>query len=95
MKHDADMLAEPYWRAAYLALVEQYKWLERMVQERLADLAKEREGTDRLEERVQYYIKRLEDIRADYVARLKALGMSDKDIEAFDAYWREQIEKTW
>ncbi len=95
MKHDAEMLAEPYWRAAYGKLVEQYKWLEGMVQERLADLARESERAEKLEERVEYYIRRLEDVRVDYVARLRVLGMSDGDIAEFDAYWKEQTEKTW
>jgi len=93
MKHDADALADPYWQAAYLLLVAQYKWLEGMVQARLVDLEEERKRADRLEERLQYHIKRYEDLQIDYAARLKALGLSEEEIEAFHAYWRSQGEE--
>ncbi|GCF10874.1 hypothetical protein [Dictyobacter arantiisoli] len=87
MKHDADMIAEPYWKAAYSVLVERYKWIELRLQERISDLEEEQRRVDRLEEDKQYYIKRYEDLQIDYSARLKALGMSEQDIKEFDAYW--------
>ena len=93
MKHDADTLAEPYWHAAYGVLVEHYKLLEARLQERLSDLEDERKRTDALKESTQYYIKRYEDHQADYVARLRALGMSEKDIKEFDAYWKAHTQR--
>jgi hypothetical protein len=88
MKHDADALADPYWRAAYQGLVERYKWLENMVQARLLDM-------EELEKEVQYYKKRAEDIQIDYVARLRGLGISEEQIKEFDEYWRRQLEEQW
>src|SRR5712664_1686258 len=38
MRHDADRLAEPFWRTAYAVLVEQYKFLEQRLRDRLVDL---------------------------------------------------------
>src|SRR5438128_1231473 len=60
MKRDTDTITDPFWRAAYSTLVEQYKWLERTVQVRLADLEKERKRSEALEESVQYLSKRFE-----------------------------------
>jgi hypothetical protein len=93
MKQDTANLAEPYWRIAYAALVEQFKLLERLLQERLIDLEEERKRTDQLEERIQYYQKRYEALQADYAARLKALGMSEQDIRDFNMYWQAHLEK--
>lgn len=47
MKHDADQLAEPFWRMAYARLVEQYKYVERLLQERVSDLTEAQEEIDR------------------------------------------------
>jgi hypothetical protein len=88
MKHDAEMLVDPYWRAVYSVLVEQYKLLELRLQERIADLEEERKRTDMLEERLQYLTQRHEDLQADYAARLRALGMSEQDIKDFAMYWQ-------
>jgi phage regulator Rha-like protein len=89
MKHDADMLAEPYWKATYKVLVEDYKWLEGKLQERLSDFEKEQNYNDILKQQLQHYKQRDEDIQADCIARLRALGMSEQDIKEFDAYWKE------
>ena len=93
MKQDATNLAEPYWRIAYAALVEQFKLLERLLQERLIDLEEERKRTDQLEERIQYYQRRDEALQADYAARLKALGMSEQNIKDFNKYWQAHLEE--
>jgi hypothetical protein len=93
MKQDAANLAEPYWRIAYTALVEQFKLLECLLQQRLIDLEEERKRTDRFEERIQYYQKRYEALQADYAARLKALGMSEQDIKDFNKYWQAHLEE--
>ncbi len=93
MKHDAGALAEPYWYTAYRVLVEHYKLLEARLQERLSDLEEERKRTDALKESVQYYSKRYEALQMDYVARLRAPGMSEKDIQEFDAYWKDHTER--
>lgn len=93
MKHDADVLAEPYWRTAYSNLVEQYKLLELRLQERISDLEEQRRQNDTLEKSMHYYRRKYEDLQLDYVARLRALGMSEQDIEEFHAYWREQSER--
>src|SRR5436305_10983555 len=62
MKHDADSLADPYWRAAYGLLRERYKWVELRLQERLADLEEKQQWRE-------YYQKKLEDMQLDYTAR--------------------------
>jgi hypothetical protein len=88
MRHDADALAEPYWQAAYLALVERYKWLEKMVQARLSDM-------EELDKEIHYYKKYAADLQIDYVARLRGLGISEEQIEEFDEYWKKQLEEQW
>jgi uncharacterized protein YfbU (UPF0304 family) len=88
MKRDADALTEPFWRVAYQQLVERYKWLEDMVQARLKEMQE-------LEERTQYYKRYAEDVQADYVARLRALGMSEDQVQEFDAYWKRLQEPPW
>jgi len=93
IRHDADALAEPYWRTAYLALVERYKWLEGMVQARLLDLEKERKYTDELEKLVDYYKQCAKDLQTDYVARLQGLGLNEEQIKEFDEYWKRQLEE--
>lgn len=95
MKHDADMLAEPYWKVAYSALVEHYKFIEKLLLDRVADLTKAQKYIGELEERVKYYRGKCEDMQTDYLARLKALGMSEKDIEDFKLYWEKHIQRTW
>ena len=84
MKHDAEMLADPFWRAVYSVLVERYKWLELRLQERLADLVE-------MQKRVEQLEKLNEDCHIDYIARLKALGMSEQDIKDFEAYWQAHL----
>src|SRR5690349_5420193 len=76
MRHDANMLVEPYWKAAYGVLVEQYKLLELRLQDRLNDLEEEHRRTDRAEESMRYYQQRYDDLIVDFLARLRALGMS-------------------
>ncbi len=88
MKHDANALAEPYFRAAYQTLIERYKCLEEMVHTRLLDMEK-------LEKQVKYYKKCIEDLHTDYVARLRGLNMSENQIKEFDEYWKQQMEKSW
>ena len=73
-------------------LVERFKLLEQMLQDRVRDLEKERAYTDQLEQSLQHCRDRFEAIQADYAARLKALGMSDQDIRDFDAYWKAQLK---
>src|ERR1700730_7901453 len=90
MKHAADALADPYWRRALSVLVEHYKFVERLLQDRVADLEEERKRADELEERLQYRDKRYEDLCIDYAARLRALGMSEREIEEFHKYWSSQ-----
>ena len=92
MKHDVDAITDPYWRGAYTMLVERFKLLEQMLQDRVRDLEKERAYTDQLEQSLQHCRDRFEAIQADYAARLKALGMSDQDIRDFDAYWKAQLK---
>jgi len=94
MKHDAEALADPYWRAAYGVLIEHYKLLELRLKDRIADLEEEQKRTDLLEERVQYYLRRYEDIQIDFVARLRALGINEQDIKDFETYWQEQLKKS-
>lgn len=93
MRHDAGMLADPYWRVAYGVLVNQYKAVENLLQDRLSDLAEERKQTDASEESVQYYKKRYEDLHADYVARLRGLGMNENDVKDFDTYWKARTKE--
>lgn len=95
MKQDADALAEPYWKAAYAVLVGQFKALEQRLQERLIDLEEDAKRIELLEKSVQYYENLCEALQVDYAARLKALGLADKDIEEFHAYWnamRKRLE---
>lgn len=93
MRHDAGMLAEPYWRIAYGMLVKEYKTLELRLQDRISDLTEERKQTDASEESVQYYKKRYEDLQADYAARLRGLGMTENDVNDFDAYWKAHTKE--
>jgi chromosome segregation ATPase len=88
MKRDATSLAEPYWRDAYKALVDQYRWLEDRLQERLADLDKKNREIDELEKRVQYWQDHYEALVANHALQLKALGISEQDIHEFEAYWQ-------
>jgi hypothetical protein len=92
MKEDTTKLAEPYWRTAYMLLAEHYKLLEQMLQARVANLTEAQKRTEELEEHVKFHKDRYEALQADYVARLKALGMSQKDIEEFDTYWKAPKE---
>lgn len=84
IKHDADMLADPYWREAYKMLADRYKWIEQRLQERMIEAEEHERYIDSLE-------KSYEDIKIDYVARLKALGMNEQDIQEFNAYWTAHI----
>jgi acetoin utilization deacetylase AcuC-like enzyme len=90
MKRDADTLTDPFWKGAYSLLVEQYKRLELLLQARMVDLEKERMRSDTLEVHAEYYLRRYEDLQIDCVAKLKALGMSEQDIQDFETYWQAQ-----
>jgi hypothetical protein len=92
MKQDVVTVQEPYWRIAYVVLVDQYKTLEALLQARLSDLEAERKRNDELEGLLRHYILMYEELKVDYIARLKALGMSESDIKDFDTYWKRQIE---
>lgn len=87
MKHDADMLTEPYWKIAYGLLVKQYKLLERRLQGAFIELNEAQERANNLEEINQYLTERCEDLATDYAARLRALGVSEQDIQEFHEYW--------
>ena len=80
MKEDTERLADPFWKTAYGQLVERFKWVELHLQERLVDLEEKQRRIEKLE-------KATEDLRIDYLARLKVLGMNDQDIQEFEAYW--------
>ena len=95
MRHDADILEEPYWKIAYGELVRRYKWIEEKLQERINDLEKERKYTDSLEREVQQYMKKAEAIQADCAARMRAVGMSEEDISEFNTYWDEHTKHYW
>lgn len=84
MKEDAERVADPYWHMAYNLLVERYKWVELRLQERLADL-------EEMQARIEKLEKLAEDLHIDYLARLKALGMSEQEIQEFEAYWQAHI----
>jgi hypothetical protein len=71
MKEDAERLADPYWKLAYEQLVYRYTWVE----ERL------------LEERLKRSERRSENDRLAFRAKLRALGMSDRDIQEFEDFW--------
>ena len=92
MRQDVSTLQEPYWRIAYIVLVEQYKALEILLRERLSDLEAERKRNDELEELTRCYIQMYEELKVDYTARLKVLGMSESDVKDFDTYWKRQAE---
>jgi hypothetical protein len=81
MKEDAERFADPYWHGAYLLLVERYKWVELRLQERVAD-------AEEMQKRMEDMEKFIEDLRVDYLARLKALGMSEQEIQEFEVYWK-------
>lgn len=85
-----DAQLDPSWHAAYNVLQAQYQWLESRFQEQAEELTRQRALADTFEELLRYSQDRYEALHVDYVARLKALGMSAKDIEEFNAYWREQ-----
>jgi hypothetical protein len=81
MKEDVERFADPYWHGAYLLLVERYKWMELRLQERVAD-------AEKMQKRMEDMEKFIEDLRVDYLARLKALGMSEQEIQEFEVYWK-------
>lgn len=93
VRQDVTTLQEPYWRIAYIMLVEQFKALETLLQARLSDLEAERKRNDELEELTRHYILMYEELKVDYAARLKALGMSEQDIRDFNTYWQAHLEK--
>jgi hypothetical protein len=80
MKHDADRLADPYWKAAYTLLVAQYQRIEGLLHDRVADLVEAQEYIERLQRMVEYRNEQLEALRIEYAARLKALGMHEQVI---------------
>jgi hypothetical protein len=90
MRRDVEAITDPFWRSAYALLVEQYKGLERLMQDRLRDLEKKHKRIEKLEELVQYYRDRFEALKVDYMARLRSLGMSEQDIQEFNEYWERQ-----
>src|SRR6267142_2165393 len=93
MKHDANMLMEPFWRHAYALLVEQCKFLEQRLADRIADLDEAQKRMDTQDDLIRYYKQDYADLQADYVARLKALGMSEQDIKEFEAYWQAHTQR--
>jgi DNA repair exonuclease SbcCD ATPase subunit len=102
MQEDAAKLSDPSWRVAYSVLVGQYQALERLMQERLKDAEKQQEEleekqkridllTERMEYYQQQYEQKIEALRIDYYARLKALGISEQDLREFNEYWKKQM----
>ncbi len=93
MKEDAEKIADPFWKMAYGELVERYKWLEQRVQERLKDMEEMHQQIERLERLLERSESRNEDDRIDYLARLSALGMSERDIREFEEYWTKRAQE--
>ncbi|HEX3643186.1 MAG TPA: hypothetical protein VHV10_18010 [Ktedonobacteraceae bacterium] len=88
------MLAEPYWRHAYRVLRGQYEMLEFRLQGYLKDDEERVSYLDARERSIKHLYKRCQEMRVDYVARLKALGVSENDIKEFDVYWKEQMDES-
>jgi|SRR5579859_3470351 len=66
-----------------------FKVLEEMHDTARAQLDEERAHVDLLESLLTIYRRRDEEMVADYLARLKALGMSEEQIKDFHHYWRD------
>lgn len=91
IQKNAETLTDPAWHAAYDVLLAQYQFLESRFQQQLDELTRKRMHVDTLEELLRYYQERYEAIQVDYVARLKATGMSKEDISEFEAYWQAHL----
>jgi DNA repair exonuclease SbcCD ATPase subunit len=102
MREETAKLSDQYWRIAYGVLVGHYQALERLMQERLKDAEKQQEElekkqkridslTERMEYYQQQYEQKIEALRIDYYARLKALGISEQDLNEFNEYWKKQM----
>ncbi len=89
MRHDVAKLEEPFWHNAYRVLVEQYKGLEHRLQITMDHLSKAIIDVEKLQESRKYHMDKLEKMRNDYHARMKAAGMSKQDINEFDDYWKD------
>ena len=48
----------------------------------------ERAHSDQLKELLEDSHREAEEMRTDYIARLRGLGMTDEHIQQFDEYWR-------
>ena len=94
MKQDAERLADPYWKLAYEQLVYRYRWVEARLQDRLKDMEEMQQQLERLEKFLERAEQKLKDCHIDFLARLKALGMSERDIREFEAYWATQMSDT-
>jgi len=88
---DADL--QPLFKMSFDMVKEMLDETEADLAHERATLARERELVDLLEWLLARYRSRDEEMRADYLARLKALGMSDEQIKEFHEYWRDHTER--
>lgn len=87
MKEDADLIREPYWKMAYEALLNRYLLLEERLQDRLKDMEKMQGQIERLERLLKRSQEQNEDDRLAFRAKLRALGLDDRDIREFEQFW--------
>jgi DNA-binding transcriptional regulator GbsR (MarR family) len=87
MKEDVDLLKEPYWKMAYEMLLNRYLLLEERLQDCLKDMEGMQQQIERLEQLLKRSQERNEDERLAFRAKLRALGLDDRDIRGFEEYW--------
>lgn len=87
MKEDAEGLADPFWKLAYEQLVYRYTWLEERLQDHLADMEEMQQQIERLEKLLKWSERRNKDDRLAFRAKLRALGLADRDIREFEEFW--------
>jgi hypothetical protein len=100
MKQDTENLTGPFWHSAFMHIAKQYNEYKEHIKEWKVKHEERDEYTahriEYLEEHVVYLKKQNEDLQADYVVRLKAIGMNDQDIKEFDEHWKHlESEARW
>ena len=106
MKRDTEKLSDTYWKEAYKELVKEYKKLEKELQtekewHKIED-EKRKTWNERdmeymrvMEDSMEYHRKRYERMQISCAAKLKHMGMSEKDIVEFNTYWTETMSNIY
>jgi hypothetical protein len=90
VKRDADMIEEPMWQAKYGELYTYCLQLGEKMKKSVQRLGESQKDIDSLTASRDFWRQRYKDLRVDYAARMKALGISEDAIKEFNEYWSNQ-----